>query len=88
MSRAIERRREADRAQQRFMTLRKKVAKNAAKKGKAMLNRKSGATEKRKLRKQEAALKAAKEAAEKAEKDARSGTRSMFRKATTRKNKN
>ena len=92
MDRALQRRREADRAQQRFMTLRKRVAKNAAKKGKAMLNRKSGATAaakaKRELSKREAAFKAAKEAAELAA--SRFGTRSMFRKYmanATRRNK-
>ena len=97
--RALEKQLQAERNEarekRRFITLRKQVAKNAAKKGKAMMNKKSGATAtakaKRELRKQETALKNAEEAAEKARKNARFGTRSMYRqhlaRNSTRKNK-
>ena len=98
--RALEKQHQAERNEARekrkFMTLRKQVAKNAAKKGKAIMNEKSGATAtakaKRELRKQETALKNAEEAAERARKNARFSTRSMYRKHmarnSTRKNKN
>ena len=98
--RALEKQRQAERNEarekRRFMTLRKQVAKNAAKKGKAMINEKSGATAtakaKRELRKQATVLKEAEEAAEKAKRNARFGTRRMhgehIARGSTRKNKN